>query len=78
MAAYDRTQVLVAEHGAPGGRGLQCLALTPVRVAGQPCSAGYSFNTRVEPGQQARGVGTRLMKAGAEWLERQGAATSPA
>ena len=45
MAAYDRTRVLVAEleHRVVG---VQCLALTPVRVAGQPCSAGYSFNTR--------------------------------
>jgi GNAT superfamily N-acetyltransferase len=71
MAAYDRTQVLVAEV-AHQVVGVQCLALTPVRVAGQPCSAGYSFNTRVAPGHQARGLGTRLMKAGAEWLERQG------
>jgi AraC-like DNA-binding protein len=48
------------------------LALTPVRVAGQPCAAGYSFNTRVAPAHQTRGLGTRLMRAGAEWLERQG------
>ena len=71
MAAYDRTQVLVAEV-AHEVVGVQCLALTPVRVAGQPCAAGYSFNTRVAPGYQTRGLGTRLMKAGAEWLERQG------
>jgi predicted N-acetyltransferase YhbS len=71
MAAYDRTHVLVAEVGRQMV-GVQCLALTPVRVAGQPCAAGYSFNTRVAPGHQARGLGTRLMKAGAEWLERQG------
>jgi GNAT superfamily N-acetyltransferase len=71
MAAYDRTRVLVAEVE---GRvvGVLCLALTPVRVAGQPCPAGYSFNIRVAPGQQTRGVGTRLMNAGAEWLEREG------
>ena len=71
MAAYDRGRVLVAEVE---GRvvGVLCLALTPVRVGGQPCSAGYSFNIRVAPGQQTRGVGTRLMKAGAEWLEREG------
>jgi GNAT superfamily N-acetyltransferase len=48
-----------------------CLALTPVRVAGRPCAAGYMFNIRVEPGRQTRGVGTRLMKAGAEWLEHE-------
>jgi hypothetical protein len=41
-------------------------------VAGQPCAAGYSFNTRVAPGYQTRGLGTRLLKAGADWLERQG------
>ena len=71
MAAYDRTRVLVAEqeHRVVG---VLCLALTPVRVAGQPCSAGYMSNIRVEPGQQTRGVGTLLMKAGAEWLEREG------
>jgi predicted N-acetyltransferase YhbS len=71
MAAYHRSRVLVAEveHQVVG---VQCLALTPVRVAGQPCSAGYSFNTRVAPGQQAQGLGTRLLKAGADWLEQQG------
>ena len=71
MAAYDRTRVLAAEQ-AHRVVGVLCLALTPVRVAGRPCSAGYMFNIRVEPGQQTRGVGTRLMKAGAEWLEREG------
>ena len=71
LAAYDRTRVLVAEqeHRVVG---VLCLALTPVRVAGQPCPAGYMFNIRVEPGQQTRGVGTRLMKAGAEWLGGEG------
>jgi len=71
MAAYDRTRVLVAEQ-AHRVVGVQCVALTAVRVAGRPCLAGYSFNTRVGPGQQTRGVGTRLLKAGAEWLEGQG------
>lgn len=71
MAAYDRTRVLVAEVERQVV-GVQCLALTPVRVAGQPCSAGYSFNTRVAPSYQTRGLGSQLLKAGAEWLERQG------
>jgi predicted N-acetyltransferase YhbS len=71
MAAYDRTRVLVAEQQ---GRliGVLCLALTPVRVAGRPCPAGYMSNIRVAPGRQTRGVGTQLMKAGAEWLESEG------
>ncbi|MGH7534491.1 MAG: hypothetical protein ACREMG_02780, partial [Gemmatimonadales bacterium] len=51
MAAYDRTRILVAEQERRVV-GVLCLALTPVRVAGQPCSAGYMFNIRVEPGQQ--------------------------
>lgn len=71
LAAYDRTRVLVAEQ-EQRVVGVLCLALTPVRVAGQPCPAGYMFNIRVEPGQQTRGVGTRLMKAGAEWLGSEG------
>jgi ribosomal protein S18 acetylase RimI-like enzyme len=71
LAAYDRTRVLVAEQ-EQRVVGVLCLALTPVRVAGQPCPAGYMFNIRVAPGQQTRGVGTRLMNAGAEWLGGEG------
>jgi GNAT superfamily N-acetyltransferase len=71
MAAYDRTRVLVAEQERRVV-GVLCLALTPVRVAGRPCAAGYMFNIRVAPGQQTRGVGTQLMKAGADWLEGEG------
>lgn len=71
MAAYDRTRVLVAEQERRVV-GVLCLALTPVRVAGQPCSAGYMFNIRVEPSQQTRGVATRLMNAGIEWLSSEG------
>ncbi|HKW92399.1 MAG TPA: GNAT family N-acetyltransferase [Methylomirabilota bacterium] len=69
--AYGRSRIIVAEHE---GRvvGVLCLALTPVRVAGRPCSAGYMFNIRVEPGQQTRGLGSQMMKAGMEWLESQG------
>ena len=70
-AAYERTRVLVAQQ-EDRVIGVLCLALTPVRVGGRPCPAGYMFNIRVEPGLQTRGVGTRLMKAGAEWLEREG------
>jgi hypothetical protein len=49
--------------------GILCVALTSVRVAGRPCSAGYIFNVRVEPGLRVRGVGTRMMRAATEWLE---------
>jgi predicted N-acetyltransferase YhbS len=71
VAAYDHSRVLVAEQ-ARRVVGVLCLALTPVRVAGRPCAAGYMFNIRVARGQQTRGVGTRLMRAGAEWLEGEG------
>jgi GNAT superfamily N-acetyltransferase len=71
-AAYSRWRTLVAEQE---GRivGVHCVALTPVRVAGRPCSAGYSFNTRVASGARTRGVGSLMMRVGADWLERQGA-----
>lgn len=70
-AAYARTHIIVAELE---GRlvGVLCLALTPVRVAGRPCSAGYMFNIRVERGHQTRGLGSLMMRAGADWLESQG------
>lgn len=70
--AYLQSRVLVAEAE---GRliGVLCVSLTTVRVAGEPCSAGYICNVRVEPGLQARGVGPRLMRAATRWLEEQGA-----
>src|ERR1700730_15530681 len=70
--AYTRCRTFVAEQD---GRiiGVNCVALTAVRVAGRPCMAGYSFNTRVASSLRARGVGTLMMRAGAEWIEQQGA-----
>jgi GNAT superfamily N-acetyltransferase len=71
-AAYSRCRTFVAEQD---GRivGVNCGALTQVRVAGRPCSAGYSFNTRVVPGMRGRGLGSLLMRATADWVESQGA-----
>jgi ribosomal protein S18 acetylase RimI-like enzyme len=71
-SAYSRCRTIVAEQN---GRmvGMLCVALTSVRVAGRPCSAGYIFNVRVESGQRTRGVGSLMMRAGADWLERAGA-----
>jgi GNAT superfamily N-acetyltransferase len=70
-AAYGRTRIIVAEQS---NRlvGVLCLALTPVRVAGRPYAAGYMFNIRVEPSHQTRGLGSLMMKAGADWLESEG------
>ncbi len=69
--AYGRSRIIVAEHERRVV-GVLCLALTPVRLAGRPCSAGYMFNIRVEPGQQTRGLGSQMMKAGTDWLESRG------
>jgi GNAT superfamily N-acetyltransferase len=71
-AAYGRCRTFVAEQGGQIV-GMNCVALTPVRVAGRPCSAGYSFNTRVAVSMRGRGLGSLLMRAGADWVERQGA-----
>ncbi len=70
--AYPKSRVLVAEHE---GRiiGVLCVSLTTVRVAGQPCGAGYICNVRVEPGLQARGLGPVMMRAATRWLEGEGA-----
>jgi hypothetical protein len=53
--------------------GVECLALTEVRVEGVSCTAGYSFNTRVLPGLQRRGLGPAMMEAAEAWAQRQGA-----
>ena len=53
--------------------GVECLALTDVRVGGVVCTAGYSFNTRVQPGLQRRGLGPTMLEAAARWAEAQGA-----
>ena len=71
--AYRVSQVLVAEReGAVVG--VECLALTDVRVNGAGCTAGYSFNTRVEPGLQRKGLGPALLEAAEGWADEQGAA----
>jgi L-amino acid N-acyltransferase YncA len=70
--AYPVSQVLVAEReGAVIG--VECLALTSVRVGGAACTAGYSFNTRVQAGLQRRGLGPALLEAAQRWAEGQGA-----
>ena len=70
-AAYARTRIIVAEQDTRLV-GVLCLALTPVRVAGRPCSAGYMFNIRVDRSHQTRGLGSLMMRAGADWLESEG------
>lgn len=71
-ATYSRCRTFVAEQD---GRivGVNCVALTPVRVAGRPCKAGYSFNTRVAASGRGQGLGSLLMRAAADWVETQGA-----
>src|SRR5262245_64723192 len=69
--AYSTSQVLVAEQDGEV-IGVECLALTDVRVGGHSCTAGYSFNTRVLPGLQRRGLGTALLLATERWAEEQG------
>jgi GNAT superfamily N-acetyltransferase len=54
--------------------GVECLALTDVRVNGATCAAGYSFNTRVVPGRQRKGLGPAMLTAAEQWAEEQGAA----
>jgi hypothetical protein len=54
--------------------GVECLALSDVRVNGTTCAAGYSFNTRVLPGLQRKGVGPAMLAAAEHWAEEQGAA----
>jgi len=70
--AYPLSQVLVAEReGAIIG--VECLALSDVRVNGSTCAAGYSFNTRVLPGLQRKGLGPAMLAAAEQWAEEQGA-----
>lgn len=71
--AYPVSHVLVAEReGAVIG--VECLALTEVRVGGVSCRVAYSFNTRVQPGLQRRGLGPAMVEAALQWAEGQGAA----
>lgn len=70
--AYLQSRVLVAEH-EKRVIGVLCVSLTTVRVAGEPCSAGYICNVRVEPGLQARGLGPVMMRTATRWLEEEGA-----
>jgi GNAT superfamily N-acetyltransferase len=70
--AYPVSQVLVAEReGAVIG--VECLALTEVRVGGVNRRAGYSFNTRVLPGLQQRRLGPALVAAAEQWAHGKGA-----
>jgi GNAT superfamily N-acetyltransferase len=70
--AYSTSQVLVAEQDGEV-IGVECLALTDVRVGGHNCTAGYSFNTRIQPGLQRRGLGPALLLAAERWAKEQGA-----
>lgn len=70
--AYPVSQVIVAEREGTI-IGVECVALTDVRVNGVSCTAGYSSNTRVQPGLQRRGLGPALLLAGERWAESQGA-----
>lgn len=71
--AYSVSQVLVAEReGAVIG--VECLALTDVRVNGGGCTAGYSFNTRIQPGLQRKGLGPAMVDAAEGWADEHGAA----
>ena len=70
--AYSTSQVLVAEQDGEV-IGVECLALTDVRVGGHNCTAGYSFNTRIQPGHQRRGLGPALLLAAERWAKEQGA-----
>ena len=71
--AYPVSHVLVAEReGAVIG--VECLALTEVRVGGVSYRVAYSFNTRVQPGLQRRGLGPAMVEAAEQWAEGQGAA----
>jgi len=70
--AYRTSQVLVAEQDGEV-IGVECLALTDVRVGGQGCMAGYSCNTRILPGLQRRGLGPSMLLAAERWAEAQGA-----
>ncbi|HEX9408326.1 MAG TPA: GNAT family N-acetyltransferase [Methylomirabilota bacterium] len=71
--AYPISQVLVAERDG-AIIGVECLALSDVRVNGTTCAAGYSFNTRVLPGLQRKGLGPALLSAAERWAEAQDAA----
>jgi GNAT superfamily N-acetyltransferase len=71
-AAYSRCRTYVAESNGQIV-GVNCVALNPVRVAGRPCMAGYSFNTRVAPSMRGRGIGSLLMREAGAWVEEQGA-----
>ena len=70
--AYPVSQVLVAERDG-AVIGVECLALTDVQVGGVSCSAGYSFNTRVQPGLQRQGLGPAMLEAAERWAQEQGA-----
>jgi GNAT superfamily N-acetyltransferase len=70
--AYPVSQVLVLEReGALVG--VECLALTEVRVGGANYRAGYFSNVRVHPGLQARGLGPVMLEAAEQWAQDQGA-----
>ncbi len=70
--AYPTSRVLVVEQqGALVG--VECIALTEVRVGGVNRKAAYSFNTIVRPGLQRKGLGPTMLEAAERWAVDQGA-----
>ena len=70
--AYPVSQVLVSEReGAVIG--VECLAVTEVRVGGANCRAGYFSNMRIQPGLQRLGLGPAMFEGAEQWAEAQGA-----
>jgi GNAT superfamily N-acetyltransferase len=70
--AYPSSRVLVVEHDGVVV-GVECVAMTEVRIAGGHRKTAYSFNTRVVPGLQRRRVGPGLIEAAEQWALDQGA-----
>jgi GNAT superfamily N-acetyltransferase len=70
--AYPFSRVLVVEQEGVLV-GVVCVALTDVRIAGVNSKTAYSFNMRIQPGLQRRGLGPALLDAAGRWAADQGA-----
>ena len=70
--AYPSSRVLVVEQDGVVV-GVECVAMTEVRVAGGHRKTAYSFNTRVLPGLQRRRLGPSMLEAAERWAVDQGA-----
>jgi len=73
--AYPSSRVLVAEQDGVVV-GVECVAMTEVRVAGGHRKTAYSFNTRVLPGLQRRRLGPSMLEAASGGPSIRGSATS--